>query len=605
MKSLVKWYARGTDSDDYRVLTTPVRGRVRAAAALQCFSVGCAFAAIYFLWSAVCFFVEPERAGFGLWMSIVVSGVSAAVSSILMFGAYGISHFADVRAQSEIRADIVDALGSVPMSWFISGSGGKTIDVVASRVSDIHAALAHGRLEIIYGAGLPIAGFAWLLILDWRLALVSVVPGLVVMIQAQLTAEALDAERAVGLGKRADLIDAALEYVKDPSITRAHLHAREEGGEIVSLAKELEFIYHRVINTQPPLSRWVQHLSDSFAILMLTVLLGGWMSLQGWLGIPELLAFVIVSVALAGGIAQLQFARWALSNSYKAATEIADLLESPRITGSGAADNDWVLGAAAVEFDSVSFGYGDSVSAVDRISFSADVGTVTAIVGASGAGKSTIVSLLARFFDVSSGSIRVNGVDVDDLSTDELYRRVGFVLQRPGLVTASVADNLRLGNPSASVSHMHEAARKACIHDRIMELPNGYDSLIGTEVALSGGEAQRISLARTMINDPSILVLDEPTANVDSESEAELNAAIRAAMSGKTVIVVSHRLRTLVDSDQILVLDAGRIVDAGTHDELMTTSHLYRMQCAELDGDDAPIGCEERAGDADAVQVSS
>lgn len=585
MRSLIRWYARGTDPAHYLALTAPVRGRIRVAALVQCCSAVFAFAALYFLWSTVVGITGSQEAPLGPWPSIWLSGAASVGASLLMFSAYAISHFADVKAQADIRTRILDTLGAVAMRWFITGSGGKTLDVVTAKVADIHAALAHGRLEIIYGIGLPLAGYVWLLSLDWRLALAALVPGVVVLVHAHLSAGAIDAERAIGIKRRADLVDAALEYTKDPGLTRALLHTRTGAGDIGTISRELETIYHRVIATTPGPSRWAQHLSDSLAILAGTVLLGGWMTLQGWLSATDLLAFVIVSGVLSAGLTQLQMARWALSNSYQAANEIAKLLSQPALSGSGAGDSTVISGAPAIEFDDVRFGYEDARTTIHDVSFTIERGTVTAIVGASGAGKSTIVSLLARFFDPSSGSIRISGVPLGDLSTNELYRRVGFVLQRPGIVTASIADNIRLGHPGAPDSQMHQAARQARIHERIMELPKAYDSIVGLDVTLSGGEAQRIALARTLLNAPDILILDEPTANVDQASEATLNLAIKEAMEGRTTVVISHRLRSITDADQILVFDRGRIVAAGTHDRLIESCDAYRTQWAQLPED--------------------
>lgn len=586
MTRLIRWYARGADPADYLVLTAAVRWRVRAAALVQCCAVALAFLAVYFLWLAVVRFTDHAAADrSGPWLAIGASGAAAVGAAISMFGAYGISHFADVAAQDRIRAQILDTLGGVPLRWFITGSGGKTVDVVTAKVADIHAAVAHGRLEVIYGIGLPLAGCVWLSTIDWRLAVFALVPGAIVLVHAHLSAAAVDAERAVGVKRRADMIDAALEYVRDPALSRALLHTRVDGGGIPAIGRELEAVYRRVIGTVPPASRWAQHLSDPLGVLLATTLLGGWMTLAGRLDPGGLLAFVLVSGTLSAGLSRVQMSRWALAISYQSATEIMNLVRQPLLSASGCGDTTFVAGAPAIALIDVRFAYDDTTTALDGVSLAVEPGTTTAIVGASGAGKSTIVALLARFFEPESGEIRVNGVPLADLSPDELYRRVGFVLQRPGIVTASIADNIRLGSSAAGDASIHAAARQAGIHDRILELPAGYDSIVGADVALSGGEAQRIALARTLLNAPAILVLDEPTANVDAAAESALNATIKTVTAGRTTLVITHRLRSIVEADLIAVVDGGRIVATGTHAELLATSEVYRRQWVELGRD--------------------
>ena len=229
-----------------------------------------------------------------------------------------------------------------------------------------------------------------------------------------------------------------------------------------------------------------------------------------------------------------------------------------------------------IRFDHVRFAYNHE-EVLHDVSFTAKQGEITALVGPSGSGKSTLARLAARFWDVQSGSVTLGGHDVREYSYDSLIKNFSFVFQRTYLFSDTIANNIRFGQPDAPMEKVTEAAKKARYHDFIMKLPNGYETVLGEAGGtLSGGERQRLSIARAMMKDAPIIILDEATANVDPENEKELMEAIHELTTEKTVIMIAHRLKTVREAQQIIVVDKGKIAQRGTHDELMRQDGIYR-----------------------------
>ena len=248
-----------------------------------------------------------------------------------------------------------------------------------------------------------------------------------------------------------------------------------------------------------------------------------------------------------------------------------------------------------MEFDGVGFAYRPGVPVLEDLALRLQPGTVTALVGPSGSGKSTLAALVARFHDVGAGSIRIAGRDVRELTPDELYAQVGFVFQQTQLVQGTVHENIALAVPDAGRDRVEAAATAAQLHDRILQLPHGYDTELGPDAELSGGERQRLTIARAILADTPVLVLDEATAFADPESEYLVQRALGRLAEGRTVLVIAHRLHTITGVDRIVVLDGGRIAETGTHDELIERDGRYRRLW--LAGGEPPAGTATAADD--------
>lgn len=312
-------------------------------------------------------------------------------------------------------------------------------------------------------------------------------------------------------------------------------------------------------------------LSPIFALVVILAV-GLALIADGSLAPVDILPAAVLGPGLVAPFMTLSYAQNDLVLAQQAGDRIVQVLDAAPLPET---DAPLEPRGARVVFEQVSFSYDGESEALREIDLTLDPGSVTALVGPSGSGKSTLARLLPRFWDPTAGRITIGGVPLDQIAPDELYRRVGIVFQDVQLLRATIRDNIAMGALTATDAAIERAARAAHIHDRIMELPKGYDSVVGEEARLSGGEAQRVSIARAILADAPILVLDEATAFADPESEAAIQDALSELVAGRTLLVIAHRLHTIVGVDQICVLDQGLIVERGRHEELLRAGGMY------------------------------
>ncbi|THF84273.1 ABC transporter ATP-binding protein [Cohnella fermenti] len=319
--------------------------------------------------------------------------------------------------------------------------------------------------------------------------------------------------------------------------------------------------------------------------------IGGAQSWEGALEIGSLAAFITYVIQTMNAMVSLGNTLVNISRAKASSDRVNELLEAPVSMEESPVENHHTTPAPGrVEFRNVSFGYeeGGEEPVLKDIGFAIEPGQTVGILGSTGAGKSTLVNLIPRLYDPTEGAVLVNGVDVRDIPLEELRGQVGIVLQQAILFSGTIRDNIRYGKPDASQEEVEAAARAAEAHDFIAAFPEGYDTVIGQRgVTLSGGQKQRISIARALLTDPAVLILDDSTSAVDLRTEARIRSALKARMAGCTCFIIAQRISSVAEADRILVLEDGRIVASGSHEELMASSDIYRDIC------ESQLGLEE------------
>ena len=368
-----------------------------------------------------------------------------------------------------------------------------------------------------------------------------------------------------------DMVESSIEYLRGMQIVKAF---KQEGVSIAGIQKA--YSDSKKINIKIELEYMpfnCLHLFSLKAASIAIVAIAAFLTFNGGMDLPTMLMLDMFSFMLFGSVETMNNAAHVLE-VIDATLDKLDHIEHAEIIDRDG--KDIVLKNADIEFQNVTFSY-DKTPVLRNISFSIPQGSTTAIVGPSGSGKTTICNLIARFYDVDSGKVLVGGENVRDMTCDSLLRNISMVFQKVYLFHDTIENNIRFGNPNASQEEVIAAAKKARCHDFIMSLPEGYQTVIGEGGStLSGGEKQRVSIARAILKNANIVILDEATASIDPENEHLIQQAISELTIGKTVIVIAHRLATIEHADQILVVDDGRIVQKGTHNQLIRQEGIYK-----------------------------
>lgn len=504
----------------------------------------------------------------------ITSAMLVCVALRIVAGAFGMPLiFTGAYAMmSQARLRIADHLRRLPMGWFLRQRGGDLGARLTSDLELVENLWSHFLGVFVSASVTPLCLLACLAWIDWRLALAAAATLPLAMLALRWSQRSLRGLSARLLAANANAQAELLDYVQGIAVIRSFGRFGPAWRRLCAILDEQhQAMLAAESRPAPWLALYGLLLETGFVLL---ALIGAWAMAGGTLRPDTLVAFLVLALPVYRQLFDLGLSTLLLRFASRALARIEALLAEPTLPEPAVPVQPR---GHEIVFDQVRFTYeGAPTPALDELSCTIPAAGLTAIVGPSGAGKSTLVHLIARLWDVDDGAIRLGGADLRGIGTDGIHQRVSMVFQDVLLFSGTVLDNLRIGRADAPMEAIVDAARRAQAHDFIMALPQGYDTVLDEDGAsLSGGERQRISIARALLKDSQVLLLDEASASVDPSAEAELQRAIAELVHGRTVVVIAHRLQSVRHADQILVLEKGRLVEQGRHQDLLEAGGTY------------------------------
>jgi len=504
------------------------------------------------------------------WYYFALIAVTLIVLYVIIDREYVMTFNETYKEATALRLEIADRLKELPLSYFSRHDLSDLAQTIMQDVTDIEHAMSHSMPRCIAYVFFLAVMCVLLIVSNPALGAAAILPlllGLALMLLSQNMQKRWTGKYFWKTRETTEAFQEAIELQREIK----SCGFEEENYRAVSASLDAaETLRLRAEITQAApilLSATIMKLSVGIITVVSATLLRA-----GAIELIYIIGFLLASMRLVDAVGALEDYFAELVYLDARVSRINELRNTPTQTGEDAA-----LKHFDIELRNVGFAYNGEAKVVDGVSFTAKQNQVTAIVGPSGCGKSTVLRLISRLYDYGEGTICIDGRDIQEISTDALFDKVSFVFQDVILFNASVLDNIRMGRPDASDEEVREAARLANCEEFIRKLPQGYDTPIGENGGrLSGGERQRLSIARALLKNAPILLLDEISASLDVENEMKIQEALSRLIAGKTVIIVSHRLRSIEKVDQIVVMDAGKVGAAGTHEELLAHSALYR-----------------------------
>ena len=523
---------------------------------------------------------------YSLWLGIGL--LSYILKSFLYSMALSVSHKATFSVLKDVRLRMLEKLPKMPLGEIISVPSGNFKQIIVDQVESMEKPLAHLLPEMTSNLLGSLSIFIYLLFLDWRMALLSLVSIPVGMLFMGLVMKnyAVQYEGSVKVNR--EMNSAIIEYVNGIEVIKTFNQDKRSYAKYKDkVIANARYFYEWMKSCQLPVS-----LSKNISpTTMITVLPFGWyFYISGSLSAEVFISVIILSLGIAGPLLETINFVDGLAKIGTIANSINLILEGKEQKHS---DREVTIQQYNIDLQNVKFGYEEEKEILHGISLNIKEGTTVAFVGPSGSGKSTLAKLIAGYWDITEGNINIGGYNLNEIPLKQLYSLTAFVSQDNFLFNESIRENIRMGNPSASDKEVEDIAKKSGCHDFIMKMEHGYDTVVGSSGShVSGGERQRISIARAMLKNAPIVILDEATSYIDPENEVIIKQALSKLIKDKTVIIIAHRLSTITDAEQIFLIENGKLVSYGKHDELLEGCELYRnMWNAHIGTKDGEMKC--------------
>ena len=508
-----------------------------------------------------------------------IAAICQLIKMLLTWRSSLMSHNISFTILKNIREAITDRMAKVPMGVMLETPTGTFKNLIVDNVAKLEDSMAHFMPELPSNIAAPLCSILLIFILDWRMGLASLItiPLGILFFAAMMRGYGPRMENYMRSAN--DMNSSLVEYVSGIQVIKAFNRSASSYGKY---SKSVNYFHDSTMEWWSQCWFWN---AAARAVLPSTLLgtlpVGAWLYMEGTLSLPVFLISLVVPLGFVAPLMKVSEAMEQVSMIKGNLEQVTAFLKTPELVRPSEPVS---LGERTYQFEDVHFGYKET-EVLHGISFQTRPGTMTAIVGPSGSGKSTIAKLMAGFWDVTSGSVRFGGQDIRQIPFEQLMGEISYVAQDNFLFDKSIRENIRMGNPAATDEEVEDAAKAANCHDFIMQLEQGYDTLAGDAGdRLSGGERQRITIARAMLKPSSVVILDEATAYADPENEALIQQAISKLVAGKTLIVVAHRLNTIRNADQILVVANGNIAGRGTQEELLRECPIYQKMWQDYAG---------------------